>query len=74
MDNEQDKWRNLFHQAQDYKNTSDGIIDELQRGGSRYIDPEHIAEGGMKDIYSVQDSTPAEELLWQFSKKKAPKF
>ena len=74
MDNEQDKWRNLFHQAQDYKNTSDGIIDELQRGGSRYIDPEHIAEGGMKDIYSVQDSTTGRRVALAVLKKESSKI
>ena len=71
MDNEKDKWRNLFQQAQEYSETSEGIIEELRQGGSRYDDPIHINEGGMKDIYSVQDSTTGRRVALAVLKKES---
>lgn len=71
MHDENDKWRNLFQQAQDYSHTSEGIIDELRQGGSRYDDPEHINEGGMKDIYSVKDSTTGRRVALAVLKKES---
>ncbi|MCM8526590.1 MAG: serine/threonine protein kinase, partial [Lentisphaeraceae bacterium] len=71
MDNDIDKWRNLFHQAQEYSTTSEGIIDELRQGGARYDDPIHINEGGMKDIYSVQDTTTGRRVALAVLKKES---
>ena len=71
MHNENDKWRNLFQQAQEYSHTSEGIIDELKQGGSRYDDPIHINEGGMKDIYSVKDSTTGRRVALAVLKKES---
>ena len=71
MHDENDKWRNLFHQAQEYSYTSEGIIDELRQGGSRYDDPIHINEGGMKDIYSVKDTTTGRRVALAVLKKES---
>lgn len=71
MNNEQDKWRSLFQQAQEYSETSEGIIDELRQGGARYDDPIHINEGGMKDIYSVQDTTTGRRVALAVLKKES---
>ena len=71
MDNDIDKWRNLFHQAHEYSETSEGIIDELRQGGARYDDPIHINEGGMKDIYSVQDTTTGRRVALAVLKKES---
>jgi serine/threonine protein kinase len=57
MESDKSAWRNLFHMAQEFKEKSGTIYHELLEGGTRYIDPEFIARGGMKEVYSVKDNT-----------------
>lgn len=57
MEPDSSHWRNLFHMAQDYRDNSQTIYGELLQGGTRYTEPEFIARGGMKEVYSVKDNT-----------------
>lgn len=57
MDPDSSQWRNLFQMAQDYRENSQTIYGELLQGGTRYTEPEFIARGGMKEVYSVKDNT-----------------
>ena len=57
MESESEQWGNFFKMAQEFKENSNTIYVELLEGGTRYTEPEFIARGGMKEVYSVKDNT-----------------
>jgi serine/threonine protein kinase len=72
MQQDREQWRGIFEMAQDYKKAPSGIFEELQQGQIRYTDPELIATGGMKEIYSVQDNTTGRKVALAILKNESP--